>query len=100
MLFRSYPKYFATLTGYPGILEADSVDAFAAFKDMCVFMHVGAKDDGWLGPMDVQARQLQRLGHRVTFTIEPNQVHRLRAAEINLPVRLLDEIESCAAPPR
>lgn len=95
-LAATYPQYFATLTGYPGILEADGVAAFAAFKSMCVFMHVGQRDDGWLGPMDVQARQLERLGHRVRFTIEPNQVHRLRAAEINLPVRLLDEIESCA----
>lgn len=90
-----FPQYFATLTGYPGILEGNGVEVFAPLKSMCVFMHVGQRDDGWLGPMDVQARQLERLGHRVNFTIEPNQVHRLRAAEINLPARLLDEIESC-----
>jgi hypothetical protein len=92
-----YPQYFATLTGYPGILEADGIQAFAALKSMCVFMHVGQRDEGWLGPMDVQSRQLERLGHRIKFTIEPNQVHRLKAAEINLPARLFDEIESCAA---
>ena len=91
----AHPRYFATVTGDPGLLEADSVAAFGALKGMCVFMHVGDKDEGWLGPMDVQARQLERLGHTVKFTIEKNQVHRLRAAELNLPTRLLDEIESC-----
>jgi hypothetical protein len=31
----------------------------------------------------------------IRIAVEPNQVHRLKAQEINLSPRLFDEIESC-----
>ena len=60
-------------------------------------MHVGDMDDGWRAAMQTQARDLKAKGYRVTITVEQNQVHRLKAAELSLPDRLLDEIESCGS---
>ena len=85
------------MTGYPGLLDGTEFAQAAALKSLCIFMHVGDMDDGWRGPMEVQARQLKAKGYRVAITVEKNQVHRLKAAELNLPQRLLDDIESCAS---
>lgn len=91
----NHPKYFTTLTGYPGLLDGGDLAKAAAIKPMCIFMHVGDMDDGWRGAMQQQEQSLKRQGFRTAFTVEKNQVHRLKAAEINLSARLFDEIESC-----
>ncbi len=90
-----YPRYFATLTGYPGLLNGPDESLAAAIKPLCIFMHVGERDGGWREAMASQSAQLTRQGYRITYTVEPNQVHRLRVAEINLSKRLFDQIESC-----
>ena len=90
-----YPQYFSTLTGYPGLLDGPDRAKTAVIKPFCIFMHVGDKDDGWRPAMQEQAEMLKRQGYRIQIAVEKNQVHRLKAAEINLQVRLFDEIESC-----
>jgi poly(3-hydroxybutyrate) depolymerase len=90
-----FPQYFSTLTGYPGLLDGPDLDHMAVLEPMCVFMHVGELDEGWKEPMRHLSEQMRRLGFRVQFAIEPKQVHRLNAAEVNLSPRLFDEIESC-----
>jgi poly(3-hydroxybutyrate) depolymerase len=90
-----YPQYFSTLTGYPGLLDGPDRGKAAAIKPMCIFMHVGDLDDGWKDAMRSEATQLKNQGYKIQFAIEPKQVHRLKASEINLSVRLFDEIESC-----
>lgn len=90
-----YPRYFATLTGYPGLLDGGDVPRAAAIKPLCIFMHVGDMDDGWRGAMKEQSDSLARQGYRIRFTVEKNQVHRLNAPAINLSQRLFDQIESC-----
>lgn len=91
-----HPTYFATVTGYPGLLDGQSNPSrVQALKPMCLFMHVGDQDGGWLRQMQEQAEHLRRDGFKIRFTIEKNQVHRLRAQEINLSPRLFDQIESC-----
>ena len=94
-----YPSYFATVTGYPGLLD-DPGQKVASLKPMCLYMHVGDMDDGWRAALRAQADSMTRSGFRIAFTVEKNQVHRLKAAELNLPKRLFDEIESCAATPK
>lgn len=89
-----YPSYFATVTGYPGLLDGPRAKA-AVLKPMCLFMHVGDRDDGWRGEMQRQSQELAKGGYRVRFAVEPNQVHRLKAGELNLSARLFDQIESC-----
>jgi poly(3-hydroxybutyrate) depolymerase len=90
-----YPRYFTTLTGYPGLLDGPDVGKTAALKSMCIFMHVGDQDTGWMTAMQRQADDLKKQGFKIQFTLEKNQVHRLKAAEIDLSSRLFQEIESC-----
>jgi len=90
-----YPKYFGTLTGYPGLLNGRDIAKKSALKSMCIFMHVGERDTGWMPAMLKQAHDLKQKGFKMTITVEPNQAHRLRAQEINLSSRLFDQIESC-----
>lgn len=89
-----YPAYFATVTGYPGLLDGQP-SRLAALKPLCVFMHVGDQDSGWKDAMQQQADMLQRQGFKIRFSVEKNQVHRLKAQEINLSARLFDQIEGC-----
>lgn len=90
-----YPQYFTTLTGYPGLLDGPDAGKTAALKSLCIFMHVGDQDAGWMTSMQRQADDLKKQGFKIQFTVEKNQVHRLKAAEIDLSNRLYQEIESC-----
>lgn len=91
-----YPKYFSTVTGYPGLLDGPDTARADAVKDKCLFMHVGDQDPGWMPAMQEQAKDLSKRGFRIRISVEKNQVHRLKAQEIDLSRRLFDEIESCA----
>ena len=92
-----FPGYFSTVTGYPGLLDGEPGAArVQAIKPLCIFMHVGDRDTGWMSAMQRQADGLRAQGFRVRFTVEKNQEHRLRAQELNLSPRLFDEIESCS----
>jgi poly(3-hydroxybutyrate) depolymerase len=90
-----YPKYFSTVTGYPGALNGDDMERAPALKSMCLFMHVGDKDAEWMAGMQREAATLSQQGFKIRLTVEKNQVHRLKAQEINLSRRLYDEIETC-----
>ena len=91
-----HPSYFRSVTGYPGLLDGEADAArMQALKPLCLFMHVGDQDAGWLSAMQRQADNLARQGYRIKYTVEKNQVHRLRASEINLSPRLFDQIEGC-----
>jgi|KBSMisStaDraftv2_1062788.scaffolds.fasta_scaffold08204_6 poly(3-hydroxybutyrate) depolymerase len=90
-----YPKYFSTVIGYPGLLDGPDAALANAIKDKCVFMHVGDRDSGWMPAMQEEAKDLSTRGFRIRITVEKNQVHRLKAQEIDLSRRLFDEIESC-----
>lgn len=90
-----FPTYFTTVTGYPGLLDGPDVRLARSLKPMCLYMHVGDRDTGWMSAMQRQAETLKSDGFRIRITVERNQEHRLRAGEINLSPRLFDEIESC-----
>jgi predicted peptidase len=90
-----FPKYFTTVIGYPGLLDGTDRALANAIKDKCLFMHVGDRDEGWKGAMEEESKELARRGFRIKFTMEKNQVHRLKASEIDLSRRLFEEIESC-----
>jgi len=91
-----YPRYFTTVTGYPGLLDGQAdPNRIEALAPLCLFMHVGDQDGGWRSAMQRQSEALRARGFRIRYTVEPQQQHRLRASEINLSPRLFDEIESC-----
>jgi poly(3-hydroxybutyrate) depolymerase len=92
-----HPQYVRTVTGYPGLLDGVSDPGrIQTLKAMCVFMHVGDRDPSWRSAMERQYDNLRRQGFRIQFTVEPNQVHRLRSQEIGLSTRLFDQIEGCS----
>jgi poly(3-hydroxybutyrate) depolymerase len=91
-----YPAYFSSISAYPGLWQDDPEAAFpSSLRGMCMFMHVGDMDPEWRAAMEAQARDALADGYRIKITVEKNQTHRLKAAEINLSKRLFDEIESC-----
>jgi len=91
-----YPSYFTTVTGYPGLFDGAPASRIQALKPLCLFMHVGDLDPGWMSAMERQSETLRQQGFRIKYTVEKGQIHRLQAKEINLSPRLFDEIESCA----
>jgi poly(3-hydroxybutyrate) depolymerase len=91
-----YPAYFSTVTGYPGLWQDNPEAEYpAGLKSMCLYMHVGDMDADWRRAMEQQVREISGIGYRIKITVEKNQTHRLKAAELDLPRRLFDEIESC-----
>ena len=91
-----YPAYFSTVTGYPGLYQDNpEADYPAALKGMCLYMHAGDMDPEWRNAMAQEAKDMSAKGFRIKITVEKNQTHRLKAAELDLPRRLFDEIESC-----
>ena len=91
-----YPAYFATVTGYPGLLNgAADAARIDALTSQCIFMHVGDRDPSWRAVMRSQADEMERRGMSVQFAVEVGQVHRLRAQEIDLSRRLFDQIDGC-----
>lgn len=90
-----YPRYFTTVTGYPGLLQPESAAGVTALSRLCLFMHVGDGDPTWAAAMAAQARRFKAQRARIEYTVEAGQAHRLRAPDIKLSPRLFDEIESC-----
>jgi poly(3-hydroxybutyrate) depolymerase len=91
-----YPAYFSTVTGYPGLYQDNpEADYPAGLKAMCLYMHAGDLDPEWRDAMASEAKQMSAEGYRIKFTVEPNQTHRIKAAEVGLSKRLFDEIENC-----
>ena len=60
---------------------------------MCIFMHVGDRDDGWRSEMAEQSKALAVKGFNVRFSVEKDEDHIIRA--VDLPARRFEEIESC-----
>lgn len=91
-----HPAYFSTVTGYPGLYQDNPESDYPpALKGMCLFMHAGDMDPEWRDAMAQEAKAMSAQGFSIKFTVEPNSTHRLKSAELGLPRRLFDEIESC-----
>jgi poly(3-hydroxybutyrate) depolymerase len=91
-----FPRYFLTVTGYPGLFQSESEPSRVnALKPMCLFMHVGDQDPSWASAMQRQFERLRQQGFNIRYAVEKNQVHRLKAGDINLSPRLFDQIEGC-----
>src|SRR5262249_39582783 len=68
-----YPKYFLSVTGFPGYL--DESERMGELSKMCVHMFVGELDAGWRQAMQSQAAQFKAKGFKVDFTVEKGQGH-------------------------
>ena len=88
-----YPKYFLSVTGLPGFLPDPIPERIAALTGMCIYMHVGELDSGWVNQMQQQASMFRAKGYKVTFTIEKNEGHVMRTLAGPGSARLFNQIE-------
>ena len=91
----SYPQYFSSVTGFPGYLPDATPQRVAALAGMCINMHVGELDSGWLEEMQKQASEFRARGMKVHITVEKGQSHVIRTLAGDGAARLFDEIEDC-----
>jgi poly(3-hydroxybutyrate) depolymerase len=89
----SYPQYFWSVTGFPGYLPDATPAKVDALAKMCINMHVGEFDSGWVQEMKDQAAQFRAKGFTVRFTIEKGESHVLGTLQGPGAARLFDQIE-------
>ena len=88
-----YPQYFWSVTGFPGYLPDPTPERVAALSKMCIFMHVGELDGGWLTQMQEQASMFRSKGDNVRLTVEKNEGHVMRTLIGPASSRLFKQIE-------
>jgi len=91
-----YPKYFWSVTGFPGYLLNATDERVSALRDMCLNMHVGELDRDWLDTMQQQAAMFRAKGIKVRFTIEKGQGHVMTSLEGAGAARLFDQFDEAA----
>jgi predicted peptidase len=91
-----YPKYFWSVTGFPGYLVDATDERINALRDMCVNMHVGELDSAWLDTMQKQSTMFRAKGMKVRFTIERGQGHVMTTLEGAGAARLFDQFDEAA----
>jgi predicted esterase len=89
----AYPKYFFSVTGFPGYLRDASPDRVDSLHGMCINMHVGELDTGWVATMEQQAALFGSNGMKVRYTVEKGQGHVMRTLENAGAARLFDQFE-------
>jgi poly(3-hydroxybutyrate) depolymerase len=90
----SYPKYFWSVTGFPGYLPDATPERVAAIRNLCINMHVGELDSGWRQQMQEQASEFRAKGMTVKYTVEPGQSHVIGSLTGEGSARLFEEIEA------
>src|SRR5262245_10720910 len=89
-----YPQYFLSIIGLPGLLPDPTPERVAALSKMCIYMHVGEFDDGWLQQVQEQAAMFKSKGYSVHFTVERGEGHVMRTLAYDRSTRLFDELEA------
>lgn len=92
-----YPKYFWSVTGFPGYLPQATPARVEALTGLCVNMYVGELDSGWLQAMQDQAAELRARGFMVRFSVERGQGHVMSTLTGAGSARLYDSIEAGCA---
>ncbi len=93
----TYPEYFRSLTGFPGLLQDANRERVAALTGMCIYMHVGELDAGWRQAMVGQAELLRDRGFRVQFAVEEGMGHGLDSLTGDGSKRLFEHFKDSAA---
>jgi predicted esterase len=88
------PKYFASVTAFPGYLVEPQETKLKAISKLCVFMFVGELDDDvWHDEMKREVDFLHSLGNRAQYTIEKGQPHGIQSLAGAHAGRLFDGFE-------
>jgi len=88
-----YPQYFISVTGFPGYLPQANEARTQKLQNLCLYLHVGELDTGWLPGMELMYDQFRDAGLKVRFTVEKGQHHRLETFENEGAARLFDQFE-------
>jgi poly(3-hydroxybutyrate) depolymerase len=88
-----YPRYFLSVTGFPGFLRDPTAARMQALSGMCINMHAGELDPDWLSAMKQQSEQFRAQGYQVRFTVEAGQPHRLETLAGDGAARLFDQFD-------
>jgi predicted peptidase len=100
-----YPRYFRSITAFPGYLRYPTPASVRAIAGMCIHMFVGQFDGfGFDKPMQQEAQVFRRLGMTLTFSVEKGQPHRLVTLTGVGAARLFDLLDrdrhGCTTPAR
>jgi predicted esterase len=72
------PRYFLSVTAFPGYMWEPSAAKLQAISKMCVFLYVGENDEyRWHGEMQKEAEWLRSRGTTARYTVEKGQPHRM-----------------------
>ena len=88
-----YPQYFLSVTGLPGYLPDATPERVQALAKLCIFMHVGELDSGWVAPMQQQAEEFRAKGYSVHISVEKGEGHVMSTLAGAGSARLYDQIE-------
>jgi polyhydroxybutyrate depolymerase len=91
------PKYFVSITSFPGYLNNNTPDRMAAMAAMCIHMYAGSQDPDWVESMMAQAEQFKKRGLHVSTSIERGQPHRIATLRGEGAARLFDGFDACPA---
>lgn len=88
------PRYFLSVTAFPGYMWDPTPAKLQAISKMCVFMYVGQFDPyKWHAEMAREADELLSKGTVARFTVERLQPHRLNTLAGAHAGRLFDNFE-------
>ena len=88
------PRYFLSVTAFPGYMWEPSMQKLEAISKMCVFMYVGENDQyRWHGEMKKEAELLRSMGSVARYSLEKDQPHRLETLAGDKAGRLFDGFE-------
>ena len=89
------PKYFLSVTAFPGYMWEPSNRKLEAIEGMCVYMYVGENDEyRWHNEMKREAEFLRAAGTHAEYTVERGQPHRLETLAGANAGRLFDGFEA------
>jgi len=90
----AHPRYFLSVTAFPGYMWQPSTAKLQAISKLCVFMYVGELDEyRWHGEMRQEAELLRSEGTVARYTVEKGQPHRMATLEGANIARLFDGFE-------
>ena len=90
-----YPRYFRSITAFPGVMPETSPARINAISSLCIHMFVGEVDElGFRPPMEQEAQLFRKQGLALTFSVEKGQPHRIATLSGAGAARLFDLFDS------
>jgi predicted peptidase len=90
-----YPRYFRSITAFPGYLPDPTPARLDAISEMCLHMFVGQNDElGFGTPMGEEEQVFRQRGFALTYSVEKGQPHRIATLSGAGAARLFDQFDS------